>query len=191
MKDGSTTEVIERLRRRFAPPFAARLRRRLGGFRGVMARRSPHLSQPFFPARREGSANVLLIPVLAAFDQRQPGSGVLIREGIARGWSDSCGPVKLLPAGEVTAELEHWERPAVLMSPSELATLSERQARRLRQVDLFVWVDPHPRRFESFREEFPLFAENDVELLAAAYRNLVAAEPKFVWAPIGEAGMDL
>jgi len=193
MTSQKTAEAIEHFLRLRRPSLGRRVRGLAGRARRALlgTAAGTNIVQPSFPAARPELRKTLLIPVLPGFDQTQPGSGVLIRTGMARGWAEACGPAKLLPLGDLIAELDRHDRPAVYATSDELAVLPQAAARRLRAIDLFVWVNVHPTQYESYIKKYPLLGGVELRRQALGFENLVLAEPKFVWAPVGEAGAEL
>ncbi|MBI2478230.1 MAG: glycosyltransferase family 1 protein [Planctomycetia bacterium] len=106
-----------------------------------------NIPRPLYPAEHAELTKPLLIPVRPIFDQDKPWSGVLIRTGIAAGWSEACGPAKLVPT-------------------------------------------IHPKRYDAFANRHPTINRHELEVQAIAYRKLVLAEPRFVWAPVGPSSAE-
>lgn len=190
MTTRTTRESIESFRRRQRRSRGGWMRRVLRRLRRAVrgSTMAIHLPQPVYPAARPELRKTLLIPVGPGFDQTRPGSGILIRTGMAGGWAEACGPAKLVPLRQLAAELDEHDRPAVYLSLHELAELTPAGARRLRDVDCLVWVHVHPSQFESLLRSYPLLNRFEMQRQLQAYENLVLAEPKFIWSPVGSAG---
>lgn len=146
-----------------------------------------HIPRPFFPASSNDLGKVLLITCAPGFDQDSPKAASLMRVGFARGWAETCGPAKLIPVSKLMDEIELFDNPAVLMSEFEFVDWSYADLRRLRNVDLFVWVGVHPLMYPKLENHVPLLDQAYAEMSLRAYGPIVAAEPKFVWNAVGKA----
>ena len=98
----------------------------------------------FFPAQID-LHQPLLIVCSSTFDQSAQNAETLMRLGFAKGWANQCGPAKLTPIYHLMSEIELHNNPAVFMSIYDFTKLTYAEAKRLRNVDLFVWVSIHPR----------------------------------------------
>ena len=147
------------------------------------------LPRPDVSAAHPGLTKPLLIACRPGFDQDLPGSGALIRLGLAHGWAQACGPAKLVPVAELLLAIDRQpERPAVMMSEFEFIYLRKSEAKRLREVDLFVWVGIHPSLFGELRKHVPLTNHDELDLQKEAYSMILTAEPKFVFNSVGQGG---
>src|SRR5439155_23162929 len=62
--------------------------------------------------------------------------------------------------------------------------------RRLRQTDMFVFVNPHPRVIPRWERLVPLSPPEVHQVWLDSYAKMLSAEPKFVWNALGQAGAD-
>ncbi len=146
-----------------------------------------YIPRPFFCARNNDLTKTLLITCTSGFNQDFPIAASLMREGFARGWAEVCGPAKLIPDYNVIREIELYENPAVFMSEFEFGNISYSDVKKLRDVDLFVWVGIHPRMYSKWEHQV-LANNNELERSLNAYPKILLSEPKFVWNAVGNAG---
>ena len=160
----------------------SRVRRRFQG---------PKVTQALFPAQRPGAQKMLLIVCNGNFDQNYPSAGPMIRIGMARGWSKTCGPVLLVGVADLPAQIPRFDSPAVLMSALDFEYLSDRVCKALRNADLFVWVGVHPSQAPRYERLILKHAvADDTRIWRKVYRKVLSAEPKFVWDSVGRCGAE-
>jgi len=104
--------------------------------------------------------------------------------GLARGWADVCGPAKLVPDCDIIREIDKWDNPAVFMSIYNLLSLDDNQCRKLREVDLFVYIQMHPSRLKDFQKH-SLLLQSDINAVTDSYNRILLAQPKFFWNSAG------
>ncbi|SMD10866.1 glycosyltransferase family protein [Sporomusa malonica] len=152
-------------------------------------RNSIRIVQPTFTPLNSCLNKPLLITCGRGFNQDFLSAAALMRVGFARGWAQVCGPAKLVPYIDIAKEIDNWDNPAVFMSEFEFQDLSTADIRKLRDVDLFIWVGIHPRKYSEWeRRVLANYAELEVSL--QAYSKIMLAEPKFVWNAIGKDGFE-
>lgn len=149
-----------------------------------------HIHRPYFPPQDKTLTNPLLVVCGPGFNQDKQTAATLMREGFARGWSQACGPARLVAASRLIETLEEYNSPAVFMSPFEFDSLDCSDVKRLRSVDLFVWVGVHPRSYKILRRYAPLPPEGELARELSAYAKIMLAEPKFVWNAVGQSGAE-
>lgn len=123
---------------------------------------------------------LLLIVCNDGFDQNFPNAVSLIRIGFARGWSEACGPAKLVSIYKLFDEVKKYNNPAIFMSTYDFNKITIQQAKELRKYDLFVWSSVHPKRIKKLKKEILLVTNDDRDWLNA-YKKIITAEPKFLW----------
>jgi hypothetical protein len=149
------------------------------------------ITAPLFLPELSDLHKTLLIVCSSTFDQRALNAETLMRLGFAAGWANKCGPAKLIPIYKLMKEIELNDNPAVFMSIYDFDRLTYAEAKRLRKVDLFVWVSIHPRTNKMYEQEVLGANETyDGEVWLGSYGKVVFAEPKFVWNAIGAGGME-
>jgi hypothetical protein len=148
-----------------------------------------YIPRPFFSARNNNLSKTLLITCTSGFNQDFPIAASLMREGFARGWAEVCGPAKLIRDYEIFREIELFENPAVFMCEFDFDNISYSDARKLRDVDLFVWVGIHPRMSSKWERQV-LTDYPSMERSLNAYAKILLSEPKFVWNAVGDAGQE-
>lgn len=161
---------------------------------GRITRRFPvtadiFIPRPWFPAHDESLDKTLLITCSKGFNQNFPKAATLMREGFARGWAENCGPAKLIRDDEVIREIELHDNPAVFMSEFEFGNISNADAKKLRDADLFVWVGVHPQMSPQW-ERLVLTNPASRARSLAAYPKILLAEPMFVWNSFGNTAME-
>ena len=147
--------------------------------------RKAHIPRPDFPAINPGLNKALLIACSASFEQDQQIAATLMREGFARGWAEVCGPSKLVSTKTIIRELDLHNNPAVFISEYELNDLSYPELKKLRDVDLLVWVSVHPRTLPELNRRV-LAGSVDNETSLKSYSKIIYSEPKFVWNAVGQ-----
>lgn len=145
------------------------------------------LPRPFFSPSENSLKKTLLITCSSGFDQDFPNAASNIREGFARGWAEVCGPAKLIPVNKIMSEIELCDNPAVFMSEFEFENLSYADARKLRDVDLFVWVGIHPRMYPQWERQAGFVDYSTLERALGTYPKIMVSEPKFVWNAVGDS----
>lgn len=149
------------------------------------------INVPDFLPETPGLLKPLLIVCSRTFNQNAFNAETLMRLGFAKGWAKECGPAKLVPIYKIMHEIELHDNPAVFMSIYDFTQLTYAEAKRLRKVDLFVWVAPHPRTNKMYEQKVLGMSESyDSEAWLSSYGKVIIAEPKFVWNAIGATGME-
>lgn len=114
-----------------------------------------------------------------------------MREGFARGWAEVCGPARLVFHRRLLREIDRLDRrPAVFTTTFDLAHTSPDTVRRLRDVDLFVWIGVHPKIADRVMQELKHLDANEFNMMRLSYPNILEAGPRFVWNALGVAGME-
>jgi len=150
-----------------------------------------YIPRPLFEAKHQDSKKMLLIVCGKFFHQDSFNTQTLFQVGLARGWSSECGTAKLISIDQLMKEIELYDNPAVFMTTYEFDQLSYSDSRKLREVDLFVMVNQHPRTNKMFEQKVLCAKEHtDREIWLSAYGKIIMAEPKFVWNANGAAGME-
>ena len=155
-------------------------------YRKVKGPPKAYIPRPYFPAKESKLNKTLLIGCSSWFNQDQQIAGTLMREGFARGWTEVCGPAKLVPVINMCQEIDNYEKPAVFISEFEFKDLSFSDIKKLRDVDLFVWAGTHPRKLAKLEKE-TLVDKSEIEISLDCYAKIMFAEPKFVWNCYGKA----
>lgn len=150
-----------------------------------------YIPRPLFAAERTDLKQTLLVACARSFYQDANNAGTLLQEGFARGWSKECGPAKLVSIDQLMKEIELHDNPAVFMSSYEFDHLTYAESKKLRKVNLFVFVCMHPRANKMYEQKVLGANEMpDSEVWLSSYGKIVMAEPKFVWNASGAAGME-
>ena len=158
--------------------------------RSIKRRFFGRIPRPWFSAQSRAFTKTLLIVCPPGFRQDQQTASSMMRVGLARGWAQACGPVKLVFPSHLWREFDEHDHPAVSISQSEFCDMSYAQTRRLRQADLFVSVNPHPRVVARWEKLVPLSPPEEHQVWLNTYAKVLSAEPKFVWDSVGQAGAE-
>ncbi|EKE02189.1 MAG: hypothetical protein ACD_20C00413G0013 [uncultured bacterium] len=158
-------------------------------YRQIKGLPKAYIPRPDFPTKNLSLNKTLLITCSSWFNQEQQTAGTLMREGFARGWAEVCGPAKLIPTINICQEIDNYEKPAIFMSEFEFNDLSFTEIKKLRDIDLFVWVGTHPRKLAKLEKE-TLIDKSEIEISLNSYAKIMFAEPKFVWNAYGEAARE-
>jgi hypothetical protein len=145
-------------------------------------------TQQDFPSLLQQNCKPLLMVCGRGFDQTLPTASTLWMTGLARGWADACGPARLVPDRDIIREMNGRECPAVFMSIYNFSALNDNECRRLRDVDLFIYILIHPDRVQEWRRH-ALIPESDIKVITESYRKIMLAEPKFFWNSSGAASL--
>lgn len=150
-----------------------------------------YIPRPLFESKLPNAKKTLLIVCSIYFHQDLFNAATLMPVGLARGWSGECGTAKLISVDQLMKEIDLYDNPAVFITTYEFQQLTYSEARKLRNVDLFVMVNMHPRAIRMF-EQRVLGAKDDKdsEIWLSSYGKIVMAEPKFVWNTNGAAGLE-
>ena len=169
-----------------------RLRREIGRLKrrilGIPAAHS--LPRPDFLPTVPGLKSTLLIAFSPFFDQDHAIAPTLMKIGFAGGWAEVCGPAKLVPMADFMSELEKHDDPGIMMTEYEIALLSRREAAKLRDKRLFMWVGVHPSRYKDFAKRIKIIKGSEIELDRTGYRAIMEAQPRFVCNAVGKAGSE-
>lgn len=139
------------------------------------------IDEPWFlPSKQLINNQTLLVVCPDGFDQSLPSASTLIRSGFAKGWAKSCGPAKLISIYDLMKEINFYPKPAVFMTIYDFSNITLEQSKKLRSVDLFVWISIHPKKIKSFINQVKLDMPDHTRWLSA-YPKIIASEPKFIW----------
>jgi hypothetical protein len=149
------------------------------------------IPRPFIdPEQNIHNKKTLILVVPNTFNQDALRASSLIPLGFAHGWSEVCGPVKIVEDRYMAKELDKHQNPAVYISIYNLDRLSLHECKKLSKVDAFIGVNIYPKMIEEFKKQFRFEKDEiDTAIWIRTYPKLVAAEPKFVWNSAGNSGM--
>jgi hypothetical protein len=85
-------------------------------------------------------------------------------------------------------EIKKWDRPAVFMSIYNFLHLKDEECRKLRDIDLFVYLLIHPDRIQDWCRH-SLIPESDIRAITNSHAKIMLAGPKFFWNSSGEASL--
>lgn len=139
-----------------------------------------NITKAYFPPASDKLNKPLLITCQPGFDQNLQIAGILMRVGFANGWSEACGPAKLVPISDLMKEIDKWDTPSILMTSYDFDHLSNSESIRLRAYDVFIWVGVHPNKLPQYQKH-TLIPENDIKIIENTRRKIILSEPKFVW----------
>jgi hypothetical protein len=157
---------------------------------GEFLRTEINIPRPFFPPARPDLKRTLLLSCGTGFDQNIQNAATHIMEGYARGWSEECGPAKLVHIVKLIDEIKRQDDPVIFVSQSFVHELTEKELKQLRDFDVFMWVYPHHGKYGEFEKKIQCrLGENDRKIVND-FDKILLAEPKFVCAPVGEASLE-
>ena len=141
----------------------------------------PKITQAWMPPINERLEKTLLICVESNFNQKINNANYLTPLSFAQGWTEVAGGAKFIFVKDLLREIEKYDNPAVFISQQHFRHFTFKEARKLREKNLFVWVHVHPRAFGRFEQENPLVPTAESDTYLDAYAKLICSEPKFVW----------
>lgn len=154
----------------------------------------PILTQPWFPAKPGlEKGRTLLIAVSNGFNQKNLRASTLLTLGYARGWTETCGPAKLIWEKDIIKEINSHENSVIYTNIHNYINWEKNEIKHLKRCDIFSVVNVHPKKYEQFKKNNPLISDNDPFFYKGyneACKKLMAAEPKFVCSFAGSAAID-
>lgn len=161
------------------------------GLKNRFKKNKPNITQAFFPAAAGlENGRPLLIAVRGGFNQKILRASTLLTLGYARGWTEVCGPAKLIWEKDLIKEANKYKNPVIYTNIYSYIGLNKNEARALRNYDTYAIVNVHPRKYEKFKKRNPLVGDGDPFFYGGyneAYDKLIKAEPKFVCSFAGKA----
>lgn len=145
----------------------------------------PNITQAWFPAKPGlEKGRILLVNVGNGFNQDLLRASTLLLLGYSHGWTESCGPAKLVWEKDIIKEAASCDNPVIFSNIYSFANWNKKEVRALKNYDLFSLVNVHPKKYEEFKKKNPLIGNSDPFFYGGyneAYKKLLAAEPKFVF----------
>lgn len=141
----------------------------------------PIITNPWILDSKKKPGKVLLICVEGSFNQNVLNAQHLHPLSYGTGWANAIGPAKFISVLDLMKEIDQHEEPAIYISQHTIRLLSQNEARKLRNRDLFVWVHVHPNALEDFSQRHPRVDRRESQMYIDGYRNIILSEPKFVW----------
>ncbi|MFH0892347.1 MAG: glycosyltransferase [Candidatus Falkowbacteria bacterium] len=154
----------------------------------------PNITQEWFPAKPGlEKGRVLLIVIRDNFNQEILRASTLLTLGYARGWTEACGPAKLIWERNLVSEIKQYKDPIVCTNIYNYTYWGNKEIKILKNCDSFAIVNIHPRKHEEFSRQNPLNNFGD-PLFYGGYEKtcskLFKTEPNLVCSFAGQAAWE-
>ncbi|MFA4818136.1 MAG: glycosyltransferase [Parcubacteria group bacterium] len=121
-------------------------------------------------------------------------ASTLLTLGYAHGWSEACGPVKLIWQKNIIKEISKHNNPIIFTNIYNYINWGEKEIKFLKNYDSFSIVNVHPNKYEQFKKDNPLIGNGDPFFYGGhneACNKLIETKPKFVCSFAGNTAWDL
>lgn len=174
--------------RSFARVFKACVRSRLFSHQGM--RPGSVITDPYVGQPDLISSCTFLMVCGLGFNQTVPGAATCIRLGFVRGFQELGIKAVLVDVSDLERQLDRWPKPIVFLTVYDYPFLSRPVVRCLTRVNHFVWAYPWSDLFDRLAPKYTEVLGNS-SLSPETIDKVLAGEPSFVWAPVGQRGVAL